>query len=110
MFGPPWVGSTGKPRGEGELEATAVRKEGHVSQQDVESDKYLGRILEQVRHDQLARDEETLRTGKATLRQKHRLRLDMLRRVAAPAKETPPPNCPRSVMAKNTLAVTDCPS
>jgi hypothetical protein len=67
--------------GDDELEATAVRKEGHVSQQDVESNKYLGRILEQVRHDQLARDEETLRTGKATLRQKHRLRLDMLRRV-----------------------------
>ena len=69
--------------GDDELEATAVRKEGHVSQQDVESNKYLGRILEQVRHDQLARDEETLRAGKATLRQKHRLRLDMLRRVGA---------------------------
>jgi hypothetical protein len=57
-----------------------------VSQQDVESNKYLGRILEQVRHDQLARDEETLRTGKATLRQKHQLRLDMLRRVGAAVK------------------------
>ncbi len=82
--------------GDDELEATVVRKEGHVSQQDVESNKYLGRILEQVRHDQLARDEETLRTGKATLRQKHRLRLDMLRRVGtavegdAPARAAPP--------------------
>jgi transposase len=78
--------------GDDELEATAVRKEGHVSQQDVESNKYLGRILEQVRHDQLARDEETLRTGKATLRQKHRLRLDMLRRIGTPAEgDSPPP-------------------
>jgi hypothetical protein len=34
--------------GDDELEATAVRKEGHVSQQDIESNKYLGRILEQV--------------------------------------------------------------
>jgi hypothetical protein len=77
--------------GADELEATAVRKEGHVSQQDVESNKYLGRILEQVRHDRLARDEETLRTGKATLRQKHRLRLDMLRRVGTPAERDAPP-------------------
>jgi hypothetical protein len=50
--------------GDDELEATAVRKEGRVAQQDVESNKYLGRILDQVRHAQLARDEETLRTGR----------------------------------------------
>jgi transposase len=66
------------------LQATAVRKAGGVSQQDVESNKYLARILDHVRHEQLARDQETLRTGKATLRQKNRLRLDMLRRGGSP--------------------------
>lgn len=71
--------------GDDELEATAMRKAGHVSQQDVESNKYLASILESVRHEQLARDEETLRSSKPTLRQKHRLRLDMLRRVGASA-------------------------
>jgi transposase len=76
--------------GSQKLEATAVRKEGHVSQQDVESNKYLAHILDQLRHEQLARDEETLRSGTATLRQKHRLRLDMLRRrgTAAPSSES----------------------
>lgn len=38
-----------------------------------------------IRLAQLARDEETLRTGKTTLREKHRLRLDMLRRVGVAA-------------------------
>jgi hypothetical protein len=66
------------------LQATAVRKAGGVSQQDVESNKYLARILDHVRHEQLARDQETLRTGKMTLRQKKRLRLDMLRRGGTP--------------------------
>jgi hypothetical protein len=61
-----------------------VRKAGGVSQQDVESNKYLARILNHVRHEQLARDQETLRTGKVTLRQKNRLRLDMLRRGGTP--------------------------
>jgi len=35
------------------------------SDSDVESKQVLGRILEQVRNERLARDEETLRTGKA---------------------------------------------
>jgi hypothetical protein len=64
-----------------ELAATAVRKDGHVSQQDVESNKYLARILDHVRHEQLARDDEALRTSGLTLRQKKRLRLDMLQRA-----------------------------
>jgi hypothetical protein len=38
-----------------------------------------------------ARDAETLRTRKATLRQKHRLHLDMLRRVGAAADGDIPP-------------------
>jgi len=64
-----------------QLAATAVRKDGHVSQQDVESNKYLARILDQVRRDQLARDDEALRMRSLTLLQKKRLRLDMLRRA-----------------------------
>jgi hypothetical protein len=64
-----------------ELAATAVRKDGHVSQQDVESNKYLARILDHLRHQQLARDDQALRTRGLTLRQKERLRLDMLRRA-----------------------------
>jgi Homeodomain-like domain len=64
-----------------ELAATAVRKDGHVSQHDVESNKYLARILDQLRHQQLARDDQALRTHGLTLRQKQRLRLDMLRRA-----------------------------
>ncbi len=67
--------------GDQQLAATAVRKDGHVSQQDVESNKYLARILDHVRHDQLARDDEALRMSSLTLRQKKRLRLDMLRRA-----------------------------
>ena len=59
----------------------AVRKDGHVSQQDVESNKYLARILDHVRLDQLARDDEALRMSSLTLREKKRLRLDMLRRA-----------------------------
>jgi hypothetical protein len=62
------------------VQATAVRKAGGVSQQDVESNKCRARILEHVRHEQLARDQEKLHTGKVTLRQKDRLRLDLLRR------------------------------
>jgi hypothetical protein len=64
------------------LEATAVRKAGHVSQQDIESNKYLARVLTQIRDAQLARDEEALRSSKMTSRQKERLRADVARRGA----------------------------
>jgi transposase len=63
------------------LPATAMRKAGHVSQQDVESNKYLGRVLGLIRDAQLSRDEEALRSSKVTLRQKERLRADVLRRA-----------------------------
>jgi hypothetical protein len=64
------------------LDATAVRKAGHVSQQDIESNKYLARVLTQIRDAQLVRDEEALRSSKMTSRQKERLRADIARRGA----------------------------
>jgi hypothetical protein len=76
-------GSVAIRYGGDELEATAMRKDGRVSQQDVESNKYLARILERVRRDQLARDEHALHSSKLSLRKKDRLRTDMLRRAGA---------------------------
>jgi hypothetical protein len=67
------------------LQATAVRKAGHVSQQDIESNKYLARVLTEIRDAQLARDEEALRSSKMTSRQKQRLRSDVDRREAGRA-------------------------
>jgi len=77
-------------RHEGNVLAAAVlRKDGHVTQQDIESNKYLARVLEHIRESQLARDEETLRNPKLSLRQKERLRADMVLRKAEPRPPAP---------------------
>jgi hypothetical protein len=71
------------------LAAAVLRKDGHLTQQDIESNKYLARVLEHIRESQLARDEETLRNPKLFLRQKERLRADMALRKAEPRPPAP---------------------
>lgn len=68
------------------LAAAVFHKEGHVTQQDIDSNKYLARVLEHVREGQLARDEQTLRNPKPSLRQKERLRAEMKLRKAGPSE------------------------
>jgi hypothetical protein len=60
-----------------ELEACPFRKGGHVTQQDIESNKYLGRALSLIRDTQVARDQAALRGPNMTLRDKKRLAADL---------------------------------
>lgn len=55
------------------LPATAFRKDGHVTLQDIESNKYLGRALAQIREAQVAPDRAAFHGPKMTLRKKRRL-------------------------------------
>jgi hypothetical protein len=60
---------------------TELHKDGRVSQQDIDSNKYLGRVLSQIRDAQLARDAAALHSSKKTIREKDRLEADLLRRA-----------------------------
>jgi hypothetical protein len=75
-------GSVTIRHGRAVLAAYELRKDGHVSQQDIESNKYLGRALSLIRDRQLARDAAALRSSKKkTIREKDRLEADLVRRA-----------------------------
>jgi transposase len=63
-----------------ELAATAFRKDGGVTQQDIEDNKYLASILQQIQTQQLARDEQKLPT--LTLRERRMLNDSIAQRRA----------------------------
>jgi hypothetical protein len=76
--------------GDDEREATGARKDGHVSQQDVESNKHLGRILEQVRHDELRTRRGDASHGQADAATEASAAPRLLRRVGAAVARRPP--------------------
>jgi hypothetical protein len=63
------------------LAATEFRKDGGISQQDIDSNKYLGRALSLIRDAQVARDVAALSSPKKSIRQKDRLDADLARRT-----------------------------
>jgi hypothetical protein len=78
-----------------DVPATAFEKDGNVTQQDVEDNKRLGHILEQVRQKQLDTSRRQLVSRNRSLREKKRLEDSItLRRQSAPPPRNTSPAAP----------------
>jgi hypothetical protein len=67
-------GSVSIRYGDRELAARGFERDGNIAQRDVEDNKYLGRILEQLREKQLEASREQLQLRGRSLREKTRVR------------------------------------
>jgi hypothetical protein len=68
--------------GRTELTASPFRKDGGVTQKDIEDNKYLSSVLRSIQSAQIARDEQRLKSAR-TLRERRELHASLVKRKAA---------------------------